>query len=155
MPRPIPDPIPLTQPAYNKIQSDFHSLSQQREHILIRLQTAREMGDLSENGAYKYAKFELRDTDRKLKTLRHLLRYGQVVSPKLDGTVNFGNSVTIKNPNHTIEFTLVSSYESNPSQKKLSLASPFGRAVIGKKVGDQVTIDAPSGQTTFTITRIT
>ena len=71
--------IPFTLEAYQQLQADFDRLSQDRKDVMVRLQTAREMGDLSENGAYIYAKFELGSINRQLAQLRHLLKNGKVV----------------------------------------------------------------------------
>ena len=129
----------------------FAGLTEERKQILVRLQTAREMGDLSENGAYKYAKFELGNTDRELKHLTHLLRYGQVTKSKKTGKVDFGSQITLEKDGHQTKFTMVSAHESDPQKQKLSTASPIGRAVMGKKVNDQVTVAAPAGATTYKI----
>ncbi len=68
-----PKSIDLTQAGMDEAKVEHSELTAERAEILVRLQTAREMGDLSENGAYKYAKFELRDTDRRLRHLNKLL----------------------------------------------------------------------------------
>jgi len=72
-----PKPIQLTQEKYNQSKKERLKLNKERKEILIRLQTAREMGDLSENGAYTAAKFELRNTDRQLRHLNRLIRWGK------------------------------------------------------------------------------
>lgn len=120
---------------------------------VANLRTAREMGDLSENGAYKAARFELSSIDRELRRLAYLLRYGAVaVISRTTDVVGFGNRVTVDDGKRQITFVLVEQFESNPKEYKLSLQSPIGRAVAGKKVGDQVTVTAPEGQTVYTIT---
>ena len=61
-----PDPVPITKEGYDKAMSELERLEVYREEVLVRLQAAREMGDLSENGAYTAARFELSDTDRNI-----------------------------------------------------------------------------------------
>ena len=149
-----PNPIPFTRKAYSKMQQDQKDLQKERGEILIRLQTAREMGDLSENGAYTAAKFELGGTDRKLRQLAYQLKVGVITESKNDNTVDFGSKVTLKINDTETSFLLVSDRESDPKQNKLSIQSPIGQAVLGKKLGDKVTVLAPAGKTTYTISKL-
>ena len=149
-----PKSIPFTQLAYQKMEKKFADLTEERTKILVRLQTAREMGDLSENGAYKYAKFELGNTDRELRRLTHLLKYGKVTKNKKTGKVDFGSKITLQKDGVQTTFTMVNHHESNPQKQKLSTDSPIGKAVMGKKVGDKITVTAPAGETTYTLTKI-
>lgn len=143
--------ILFTKEGLGKIQKRFDYLTEYRKEVLVRLQAAREMGDLSENGAYKSARFELGDTDRELKRLRYQLRFGEVGKSQGGGKIGFGNTVSLNDGKRNIVFTLVSGYESDPKQKKLSIKSPFGKAVMGKEVGDMVIVEAPSGEKEFEI----
>jgi len=151
---PKPKPIQFTKKGYDKNQKEFDKLTKDKKDILVRLQTAREMGDLSENGAYKYAKFELRNTDRRLRQLTRFLRYGVIVKSKDKNTVSFGNTVILDNGTTKQKFKIVSVYESDPNKKKLSLYSPIGKAIKDKKIGDQVNVQIPNGKITYTIVNI-
>lgn len=137
--------IQMTQEGYNKFKAEFDRLTQQRPEVLARLQTAREMGDLSENGAYHAAKFELGNIDRQLRKLSHQLRFAKIITPKHNGIIEFGSTVKIDNNGKIMQFTLVSGYESNPAEHKLSIQSPIGKAIMGKKVGDSVKAETPAG----------
>ena len=149
-----PDTIPLTQEKYDQLVVEKTKHMQTEADVLVRLATAREQGDLSENGAYKYAKFELGNVRRELKRINHLLRWGKVVSKTSTDTVDFGKTITLTNGDKQIIFTLVSEHESNPSKKMLSTKSPYGMAVWGKAMGDEVSVLAPAGEFSFTITDI-
>lgn len=151
---PKPQPIRLSQAGIDNAKSEHVRLSKEREEILVRLQTAREMGDLSENGAYKYAKMELRDTDRRLRHLQKLLTYGVVVTSARSGVIDFGSRVKIKSDAGEMEFELVSGYESNPQEQKLSVYSPIGKAILGKKAGDAVEVETPSGIKNYAIVSV-
>lgn len=131
--------------------ADFKNLTKKREGAVINLRTAREMGDLSENGAYKAARFELSSIDRELRRLTYLLRYGEVVETVNKNYIDFGSRVTLDDGKQQLAFTLVSSYESDPGKQKLSIYSPIGRGVMGKRKGDKVIVNAPAGQKTYTI----
>ena len=144
--------IQFTEEGYKKIEEKLATLLKTREEVVVRLRTAREMGDLSENGAYKYAKFELGNIARELRRLRQLIQNGVVVPKKAtNGHIAFGSVVSMKSEKHTMTFTLVSEFESNPTKKKLSMKSPVGAAVLGKKVGDTVVIRTPSGEAMYQI----
>jgi transcription elongation factor GreA len=147
--------IPFTADAYRKLQEDQEKLLTERTAVMGRLQTAREMGDLSENGAYQYAKFELGSLNRQLRQIEHYLEYGEVVA-KSDNTdtAEFGTTVTLAQGEKEITYLLVSLHESNPKEGKLSLESPIGQAIKGKKVGDVVKVTVPAGVIEYTIRKI-
>lgn len=146
--------IQLTQEMFSRCQKDKFKLELLRKEILIRLQTAREMGDLSENGAYTAAKSELRDTDRKLRHLERLLKYGVVITSQKTGKVEFDSKVILDNGTKKLNFHLVSGFEADPSQGKLSVFSPLGKAIMNNTIGDKVTVSTPNGQMTYTIISI-
>lgn len=151
-----PPTIPLTAQALAGNEAELQRLLQLRKEVIIRLQTAREMGDLSENGAYTAAKFELGTIGRQLRAVHHILDNGYVPATNANADVaNFGHVITLKNAERKLTFTLVSEYESNPAAQKLSLASPIGKAVLGKKVGDEVHVSAPTGVSTYQVIKIT
>ncbi|MFC1627402.1 GreA/GreB family elongation factor [Patescibacteria group bacterium] len=151
---PKPDPIKLTKEKLEQSKKDLESLSKERAEILIRLQAAREMGDLSENGAYTAAKSELRDTDRKIRHLERLLKWGVIVENKNTGTIDFDSKVVLNSGQKDIEYHLVSGFESDPLKGKLSVYSPIGKALVGKKAGEQITVNTPNGKTSYKIVSV-
>lgn len=146
--------IPFTKAGFAKLEKDLDSLMQKRKEVLVRLQAAREMGDLSENGAYKGARQELGTIDRQIRKLQYLINYGQVVEIKNSKTAGFGSRITLDDGKKKLTFSLVGSYEADPAKSKLSIDSPIGKAVVGKKVGDKVIINAPAGQTIYSLVKI-
>lgn len=148
--------IPLTASKYTQLQSDFSRLKIEREQVMERLKVAREMGDLSENGAYQYAKFELGSIRRQLREIRHLLQLGEVVEKSADDDcIGFGSQVTLDDGSKQNTYLLVSQHESDPVKRKLSMESPIGSAILGKKVGDKVTVATPRGEVVYTIQSVT
>lgn len=148
--------IPFTSIKYQELQNQLAELTAERKLVMVRLQVAREMGDLSENGAYKYAKFELGDINRKMKDISFQLHNGYIVE-KNDNTdiVEFGSTVTLEQDSDQgkkqFTYTLVSQYESDPQHGKLSQESPIGQAILGKKVGQTATVSTPRGVVIYTI----
>lgn len=149
--------IPFTQKAFTQMQEKCTQLRELREQAMLRLQTAREMGDLSENGAYKYAKFELGDLGRQIRKLEYLLENGFVPEQNYKlGAVVFESKVTVQASESKKEstFTLVSEHESNPSLHKLSYKSPLGAAVFGRKSGDTVYVLTPKGRVQYMVVAV-
>ncbi|OGY22523.1 MAG: hypothetical protein A3A65_00850 [Candidatus Chisholmbacteria bacterium RIFCSPLOWO2_01_FULL_49_14] len=149
-----PQTIPFTKEGLAKLEEEFKALTVGRQEILIRLQTAREMGDLSENGAYTAARFELGATDRRLRQLRYLLRFGEVIEGSSSGTIGFGNNVTLASNGKNHTYTLVGKFESDPAKHKLSVDSPLGKAIVGKRMGEKVIVSAPAGSATYRIVSV-
>lgn len=146
--------IQLTQEAYDKAKKDMEILIEKRKGAVINLRTAREMGDLSENGAYHAARFELTGIDREIRRLKILIRFGVVRQITKKGFIDFGSVVTLDDGKNKLTFTLLSGYESNPMEGKLSFSSPIGKAVVGKRVGDTAIVNAPAGTIIYKIISI-
>lgn len=149
-----PKRIPFTAEGYLALKTEREKLDLLRPEVLQRLQTAREMGDLSENGAYKAARWELGGIDRRLRELSRLIILARVTAPHQTKTVQFGCLITLTNDQRSFTFTLVNSFESDPSNNKLSEQSPFGKAVLNHQVGDEVVVHSPSGAINFVIKKI-
>ncbi len=147
-------PIPFTRQAYKQLQQDRFRLKAERVEVMKRLKTAREMGDLSENGAYKYAKFELGSIGRQLRKINHLLNEGVVVESQQSSTVQFGSRVTLKGPKGAHDYLIVSEHESNPKERKLAMTSPIGAAIMDKSVGEEVVVTTPRGEVLYEIIAI-
>jgi len=146
--------IKFSKDGFEKLKVDLVKLEKKREKVIFSLQKAREMGDLSENGAYKAARFELGNVDRQLRLVKYQLRYGKVIEKSGNNSIEFGSTVVLDDGTQKMTFTLVGGYESNPLQHKLSIYSPIGKAIVGKKSGDTVIVNTPSGDRKFTIVTV-
>lgn len=149
-----PSPVPFTKEGYERLKVRRDELLAKREIVLVSLQRAREMGDLSENGAYTSAKFELGNVDRELRQLEHNIKYGTIVAAAGGVVVDFGSVVTVELGGKEYTYTLVGSQESDPKNGVLSLESPIGIALKGKKVGDIATVVMPDRKIEYTIIKI-
>ena len=115
------------------------------------------MGDLSENGMYKYAKMELGDSRRRIREILHLLK--QIVptpKPSNPTQVVFGCTVIVETPasKKPQTYLIVSTHEADPLAGKISPDSPLGAALMGKKIGDTVNFTTPQGVRNLTITAL-
>lgn len=146
--------IPFTREGYQKILEEKAKLLAERPEAVEHLRKSREMGDLSENGYYKASRARLSFLDSRIKRVERLVRLGRVVESSGSGLAEIGSHVTVTDGKINYEYSIVGGYESDPAQKTISNYSPLGRALMGKKKGDEVIVHAPSGPKTYTIIEI-
>lgn len=151
---PPPKRIPFTKEGYQQVLDEKAKLLAERPIAVEHLHKAREMGDLSENGYYKAARAKLSGIDANLRRLERLVRLGRVVENSVTGFVGFGSTVVISDGTKDFEYTVVGGYESDPKNKTVSHMSPIGKALMNKRVGDQIFVQAPSGTKQFTLKSI-
>jgi len=144
----------FTKEGFEKLQQEYEELKKQRPAVVEDVQKARELGDLKENGYYQASKAKLRSIDSQLMSIAYQLKTAQIVEEKASGTIGIGSTVSFSINGNDKTFQFVGDLEANPSEGKLSFLSPIGRAVEGKKVGDEVEEKTPSGDFKYTIKKI-
>lgn len=144
----------FTPKGYEQVKRELEELTAKRPAAVEDLSKARSLGDLRENGYYKAARQKLNDVDHRLRQLRLFVKYGKVVTVSGSDEVGIGNSVTLSDGDRELTYMIVGSNEANPAEKKLSDRSPIGRALMGRKKGERVTIEIPSGTKVYTILSI-
>lgn len=149
-----PEPVLFTKAGFQKLKVRQDELLAKREIVLVSLQRAREMGDLSENGAYTAARFELGNVDRELRTIEFNLKYGKVVENTGGDNVGFGSKVTVEVGGKEYTYTLVGTQESDPKAGILSLESPIGKALMGKTQGDKVKVEMPDRSIEYLVKKV-
>lgn len=146
----------VTQKGLEDLKTELNNLQKKkRAEVVDRVANARSMGDLSENSEYHAAKEELSLVDGRIEELEEIIKKVQVI--KEDGgskVIGLGSQVTIKVNNKEEVFSLVGEWEADPHQKKISHESPLGKALIGKKPGDKVEVEAPAGKIAYHILKI-
>ena len=140
----------ITKEGLKKLESEIEHLSTvKRREVADRIKEARDFGDIAENSEYDDAKNEQALLEQRIAQLEERLRRASVVDEKkLDlETVNVGVLVHIKDQKSgdSRKFHIVGSAEADPSQEKLSNESPIGKALVGHKKGEVVTVDTPRG----------
>lgn len=143
--------ILITQAGLEELRSELRALQAKRPQVVDRLSIARSMGDLSENSDYISAREELDFLDNRIAELEDQVRNSQVVTPKSNDTIDFGHQVTVKVNSGETTFQIVGEPEADPKQRKISHQSPLGLALMGKKIGDIVQVDAPVGRLDYKI----
>jgi len=130
-----------------------------REDILERVEAARKLGDLKENGDYKASREDLTRIDSRIGELENYIAQSQIISKDKmkNDVVRILNTVKIKDHtrNKELTYTLVSQAEADPIEGKISADSPIGKGLLGKKVGDKFSIHIPIGKIELEILEIT
>lgn len=146
--------IIFTKDGFEKLKKRKEELLVKRKETIESLKRAREMGDLSENGLYKAAKFELGNIDRELRQTQFFLEHADVRTRSLSKTIEVGSKIVLGENGKETQYLIVGEYESNPLEQRLSYKSPIGRALIGKSVGDIVHVVTPRGPSSFVIKKV-
>jgi len=146
----------MTKQGLEKLREELEDLiKNRRPKIVDRLQKARAMGDLSENSEYSAAKEELDLIERQIVEMKVIVGNAEVIeSSNNKQSVNIGSTVLVEVNGVKDEYTIVGEFEANPLEKKLSHISPIGKALIGKKVGDEVEIEVPAGKVRYKLIAI-
>ena len=149
----------LTEDGYRKLMEEIEFLSTtKRREVAERIKEAREFGDISENSEYDDAKNEQGLLERRIGELQRRVRNVRVVDPSEaeEDAVDLGTTVTLRAVGKGQErtFLIVGANESDPTSGKLSHASPVGRAVLKRKVGEKVTVSTPRGATEYEIVNV-
>jgi transcription elongation factor GreA len=149
----------LTPEGLQKLKDEIEELSTvKRREVAERIKEAREFGDISENSEYDDAKNEQAMLETRIASLEDKLRAAQVIdaSSLSSDIVRVGSVVDVKdednNKNQT--YTIVGSTEADPGNHRLSNESPVGKALIGHKKGDVVSVPAPKGERKLKIVKI-
>lgn len=146
----------LTQIGYAKFQEELKNLKQvKRPYSIERLHKARAMGDLSENSEYTAAKEELALVEGRIQELEELLKNVEIIQNNSYGkSVTLGCFVTVQVDGQTDELQIVGEFEADPMNKKLSITSPIGKALLDKTQGSEVEVEVPAGKMKYKIVAI-
>ena len=145
----------LTQEGFDKLEEELNYLkTEKRTEIAERIKVARGFGDLSENSEYNAQS----ENEQQIAELEAKIRHAKVIdSSEIDTkTVQIGNTVKLYDEEfeEEIEYTIVGSTEVNLVENKISNESPIGKALLGRKKGEVVDVDAPDGIIKFKILAI-
>jgi transcription elongation factor GreA len=126
-----------------------------RPKLVDRLANARSQGDLSENSDYQSAKEELEFLDGRIDELEEVVKTAAVItSGSKNGVSGVGTKVTVKVNGEKTVFSIVGEWEADPINRKISHESPLGMALVGKRVGEKVEVEAPAGKLQYEILAI-
>ena len=152
------DKMPMLAEGYERLQAEVrHLKSVERPAIIDAIEEARGHGDLSENAEYHAAKERQGHVEAQIAEMEDRLSRAMVIDPKsLSGDkVIFGATVRLKDEDgKTVTYQVVGQTEADAKMGRISYSSPLGRALIGRSVGDDVEVSAPSGDKYYVIKKI-
>jgi transcription elongation factor GreA len=151
--------VPITRQGYGDLMSELTRLKRvDRVQVMKAIEEARSHGDLTENAEYDAAKEKQGLIEGKIRDIESRLTRSEIIDTKNlpSGRVVFGSVVLLENldTGEQVQYEIVGPDESDVKQGKISSSSPVGRALIGKKVDDEVSVRAPGGIRNFQVIRI-
>ena len=151
--------ITVSEEGLKKLTDELDYLKTvKKQEVKDAIKTAKEFGDLSENSEYEAARTEQAQVEGRITELEEMLKHVRLVSADdvTHDRVSVGVTVTVKDvdKDQKIEYMLVGSTEADPFANKISDTSPIGKAIIGAKVGDRVTVHLPRRDLTIIIEKI-
>ena len=151
--------IPLTRNGYDALKKELERLKRvERPENIKAIEEARAHGDLSENAEYAAAKDRQGFLEGRIGELAYKLANADIIDlsklPK--GRAVFGSRVVLENidTGEDVQYQLVGPDESNIKQGRISIVSPLGKAIIGKKPGDELTLNVPGGKRSYELVEI-
>ncbi|MEA4855159.1 MAG: transcription elongation factor GreA [Solidesulfovibrio sp.] len=153
------DSIPITIEGFRKLERELERLKKERPEVIQAIKEAREEGDLRENAGYEAARERQGMLEARINFIESRMpRFNVIDLATLDGDqVIFGATVEIEDVDtgDLKKYTLLGPDEAEPSKGTISILSPVGQALLGKREGDEIVVDAPRGKINYEIVSIT
>jgi len=143
--------VSITEAGRKDLENELKQLIARRPEIAEKIALARSYGDLSENEDYSAARGEQKVVEGRILEIQDILLHAKIIKGGKKQKVAMGSKVTLERNGKTTEYTLVGAVEANPLEGKISDESPIGKAILGKKVGEEAKL--PNGNT-FKVTAI-
>lgn len=146
----------LTAEGIQTLKDELKELTtEKRGEIAKRLKEAKAEGDLSENAMYDAARDEQGFVEGRISEIEHILKHAVVISNKTSGgQVSLGSRVHVELEDGEVEYVIVGSTEANPDKGYISDQSPIGKALLGRKSGESVQVEVPSGTIVYKIKKV-
>lgn len=146
----------LTQEGLTKLNEELkYLINDKRKEVIERIREAAAHGDLSENADYAQAREEQSFIEGRIQEIEDMVKNAEIITASNQhNNVAIGSTVTVQVNGADKTYTIVGSNEANPLEGRISNESMVGRALLGKKIGDMVTITAPAGDMEYKITAI-
>lgn len=148
------DTLYVTKEGLAKLKEELKELIDvKRPEVAKRILAARENGDISENAEYDSSRQEQSYVEGRIAELEEIIKNAKITEAPKDN-IGVGCSVTVHVEGDEETFHIVGTPEANPLEKKISHESPLGQALMGKKIGDKINVEAPVGTLTYTVLKI-
>ena len=148
----LTEPVLLTPEGLERLKHELETVRERRKEAAERMRDAFQPGDIEDNPEYEQAKEEVGLLDGRIYELEEMIGRAQIIKDTHSSVAEPGSTIeVVDNEGESETYHLVGAVESDPSAGRISVDSPVGRALVGKKKGDKVTVSVPSGTLTLTI----
>lgn len=144
----------ITSEGKQELEAELEELKSRRGAIADKIAEARDYGDLSENAEYDAAREEQGLVESRIAEIEDVLLNAEIITASRGSKVSLGTKVELKTGSKTVVYHIVGPVEADPLEGKISNESPIGVALMGKKVGEKVTITTPKGDIHYEIVKI-
>ena len=141
----------ITKQGKADLEKELKDLIDSRGAVADEIATARENGDLSENAEYTAAREKQTRVEKRISEIEEILDGAQIIESDGNGVISLGDHVVVSLDGKELSFDLVGAIEADPTNNKISHESPLGKALMGKKVGDEVSITTPKGEKKYQV----
>lgn len=151
------DKLPMLQEGYDKLLGELKTLREERPRIVDAIEEARAHGDLSENAEYHAAKERQGQIEASIADLEDRISRAQIIDPTMlsGDRIVFGATVTLlDDADKPVRYQIVGQAEADAKRGRISYNSPLGRALIGRRVEDEVEVTVPSGDRFYVVEKI-
>ena len=145
----------MTAEGLTKLKEELdYLITERRNEIIERIQEAVAHGDLSENADYAQAKEEQAFVEGRISEIEDIVRNAEIIKHTAGDVVNIGSSVKVKMDAKEYVYSIVGSNEANPREGRISNESLVGRSLLGRKKGDKIEVETPSGVKTYEVLQV-
>lgn len=144
----------ITEDGKKELELELDELKGQRGDIADKIAAARDFGDLTENAEYDAAREEQGLVETRIAEIEDILLNASIITASSSSKVSLGSKIELKTDEKTVTYTVVGPVEADPLEGKISNESPIGSQLMGKRVGDQVSIKTPKGVTVYEVISI-
>lgn len=141
----------ITESGQRELEGELEELKSRRGEIADKIAAARDFGDLSENAEYDAAREAQGLLETRITEIETILQNASIIQVGGSSTVALGSTVELEANGKAVVYTVVGPVEADPLEGKVSNESPIGQALMGKAVGDTVTISTPKGELAYTV----
>ncbi|HZU16226.1 MAG TPA: transcription elongation factor GreA [Candidatus Dormibacteraeota bacterium] len=145
-------PVLLTAGGLEKLKQDLEQARARRIEAAERMKEAAQPGDIEDNPEFEQAKEEVARLDERIYELEEMIGRAQIIEGQSSGVAGPGSAIEVEDEEgETVVYHLVGAVEADPANGRISVESPVGRALVGKRAGDRVSVDVPAGTIQYTI----
>ena len=148
----LTQPVLLTAEGLAKLKHDLEIISERRIEAADRMKEAAQPGDIEDNPEFEQAKEEVARLDDRIYELQEMIGRAQIIEGKASSVAEPGSTIeVVDEEGETLTYHLVGAVEADPGAGRISVESPVGRALVGKRQGDRVSVSVPAGTVQLTV----